>query len=63
MTIQDRILKMVGLKSPKNHGLLEEVFESALYNCRFLVLFAVLGSVVASINVLERVYRGCSRLQ
>ena len=34
--------------STKKHSMLEEVFESALYNCRFLVLFAVIGSLVAA---------------
>lgn len=33
----------------KKHSLLEEAFESALYNCRFLVLFAVIGSMVAAL--------------
>jgi uncharacterized membrane protein YqhA len=34
--------------SPEKHSLLEEVFESFLYNSRFLVLFAVIGSLAAS---------------
>src|ERR1035437_4952041 len=33
----------------KKHGLIEEVFETALFNCRFLVLLAVLGSLLAAI--------------
>ncbi len=33
----------------KEHSRLEEIFESALYNSRFLVLLAVIGSLVASI--------------
>jgi uncharacterized protein (TIGR00645 family) len=33
----------------KKHSVLEELFESALYNCRFLVLLAVLGSMVATL--------------
>src|SRR5258708_5218556 len=32
----------------KKHSLVEEVFESALFSCRFLVLLAVIGSMVAS---------------
>jgi uncharacterized membrane protein YqhA len=35
--------------SEKKHGLIEEVFETALFNCRFLVLLAVLGSLLAAI--------------
>src|ERR1019366_197885 len=35
--------------SEKKHGLIEEVFETALFNCRFLVLLAVLGSLPAAI--------------
>ena len=31
------------------HSLIEEVFETALFNCRFLVLLAVLGSMLAAI--------------
>jgi len=32
----------------KRHSLVEEVFESILFNCRFLTLFAVLGSMIAA---------------
>jgi uncharacterized membrane protein YqhA len=35
-------------------GWVEEIFESALYNCRFLVLFAVIGSAVASLTLFLR---------
>lgn len=35
--------------SEKKHRLIEEVFEAALFNCRFLVLLAVLGSLLAAI--------------
>ena len=31
------------------HGLVEEVFETTLFNCRFLVLLAVLGVLLAAI--------------
>ena len=31
--------------SVKKHSLIEEVFETVLFNCRFLVLLAVLGSI------------------
>lgn len=31
------------------HGVVEEVFETALFSCRFLVLIAVLGILVASV--------------
>ncbi len=34
--------------SSDKHSLVEEVFEGALYNCRFLALFAVLGSLVVA---------------
>jgi uncharacterized protein (TIGR00645 family) len=33
----------------KRHSLLEEVFESALFSCRFLVIFAVIGSLIAAL--------------
>src|ERR1700733_6389025 len=32
----------------RQHSLLEEVFESILFNCRFLTLFAVVGSMIAA---------------
>ena len=35
----------------KKHSLIEEVFETVLFNCRFLVLLAVLGSLLAAIMV------------
>lgn len=34
---------------PQTHGMLEEIFESFLFNCRFLVFFAVFGLLAASI--------------
>jgi uncharacterized membrane protein YqhA len=37
--------------SKKKHGLIEEVFETALFNCRFLALLAVLGSLLAAIMI------------
>src|ERR1017187_7580157 len=37
--------------SKKKHSLIEEVFETVLFNCRFLVLLAVLGSLLAAIMV------------
>jgi uncharacterized membrane protein YqhA len=33
----------------RQHGIVEEVFESILFSCRFLVLFAVLGILCASV--------------
>lgn len=36
-------------KSDHQHGLVEEVFESILFSCRFLVLSAVLGILASSI--------------
>jgi len=33
----------------KKHAWYEEYFESALFNCRFLVLFAVLGAMIAAV--------------
>jgi uncharacterized membrane protein YqhA len=35
----------------KKHSLIEEVFETVLFNCRFLVLLAVLGSLLAAVMV------------
>jgi uncharacterized membrane protein YqhA len=37
--------------SVKKHSLIEEVFETVLFNCRFLVLLAVLGSMLAAIMI------------
>ena len=37
--------------SKRKHSLIEEVFETALFNCRFLVLLAVLGSLLAAIMI------------
>ena len=37
--------------SEKKHSLIEEVFETVLFNCRFLVLLAVLGSLLAAVMV------------
>lgn len=37
--------------SGKKHSLIEEVFETVLFNCRFLVLLAVLGSMLAAIII------------
>jgi uncharacterized membrane protein YqhA len=39
-----------------NNGLVEEVFETALFQSRFLVLFAVLGSLVAALMMF---LKGC----
>jgi len=39
---------MTETHSPK-HGIVEEVFESILFNCRFLALFAVLGILIAAV--------------
>jgi uncharacterized membrane protein YqhA len=36
------------LRQSRRHSVVEEFFESALYNCRFFVLLAVLGSLAAS---------------
>jgi hypothetical protein len=33
----------------QRHGLLEEIFETTLFNCRFLALVAVLGSLLAAV--------------
>ncbi len=47
--------KSEGKGRPKTlAGWIEEIFESALYNCRFMVLFAVFGSVVASLTLFLR---------
>ncbi len=40
----------------KQHGLVEEVFETALFSCRFLVLISVLGILAASIVMF---FKGC----
>src|ERR1035438_5657687 len=37
--------------SKKKHSLIEEVFETVLFNCRFLVLLAVLGSLLAAVMI------------
>ncbi len=37
------------MNRPERRSLLEETFETFLFNCRFLVLFAVIGSLVASL--------------
>jgi uncharacterized membrane protein YqhA len=37
------------LDKDPDHGLVEEVFETALFSCRFLVLIPVLGILVASV--------------
>jgi uncharacterized membrane protein YqhA len=36
-------------KVERHHSLVEEIFEGALFNCRFLVLLAVLGSLFAAV--------------
>ena len=38
--------------SKRKHSLIEEVFETVLFNCRFLILLAVLGSLLAAVMVL-----------
>lgn len=40
----------------RGHGWVEEVFETALFNCRFLVLVAVVGILAASIAMF---FKGC----
>lgn len=37
------------MNRPESHSFIEEIFETFLFNCRFLVLFAVIGSLVASL--------------
>ncbi len=46
---------MSGEKAPE-HGWIEEVFETALFGCRFLVLIAVLGILASSIVMF---FKGC----
>lgn len=43
----------------KKHSILEEVFETCLFQCRFFVLLAVLGSLVAAILMF---LKGCTEL-
>src|SRR4029077_10681264 len=50
--IQDKAAE--NAKQP--HGLVEEVFETALFSCRFLVLISVLGILAASIVMF---FKGC----
>lgn len=62
--MEERERTMVEMKEPKN-GLVEEVFETILFQSRFLVLFAVLGSLVAAVMMflkgsIEIVQTGCA---
>jgi|SRR5450759_5382582 uncharacterized protein (TIGR00645 family) len=43
-------------ENPPEHGWVEEVFETALFSCRFLVLIPVIGILAASIVMF---FKGC----
>lgn len=45
-----------GSETQQPHGLVEEVFETALFSCRFLVLISVLGILAASVVMF---FKGC----
>jgi uncharacterized protein (TIGR00645 family) len=45
-----------GSETEQPHGIVEEVFETALFSCRFLVLISVLGIMAASIVMF---FKGC----